>query len=121
MRTVSVSPSWTLTTWPAKSAKARQGNTSPNNSNARIDPPRRLTAQYAGRLTYRAGLREKRKRIAGDIQHSDAIILVQHVEKALLADPGYVMSYADAAGLLNRKPAKGGRHVGQVVSCIRSN
>jgi len=47
--------------------------------------------------------------------------LVQHVEKALLADPGYVMSYADAARLLNRKPAKGGRHVGQVVSCIGSN
>ena len=56
--------------------------------------------------------------MAADIQHADALKLVQHLETRVLADPGYVMTYSDAADVLKRNPATDARHVGQVTSRI---
>ena len=36
----------------------------------------------------------------------------------MLADPNYLMTYSDAAAVLNRHPATDGRHIGQVTSRI---
>ena len=56
--------------------------------------------------------------MAADIQHADALRLVQHLEERILADQRYLMTYSDAAGVLNRSPTSDGRHVGQVTSKI---
>jgi hypothetical protein len=56
--------------------------------------------------------------MAADIQHADALKLVQHLEGRILADPDYVMTYSDAAEVLKRNPTSDGRHVGQVTSRI---
>ena len=56
--------------------------------------------------------------MAADIQHADALKLVQHLEGRILADQGYLMTYSDAAEVLNRNAMSDGRHVGQVTSRI---
>jgi hypothetical protein len=56
--------------------------------------------------------------MAANIQHADALKLVQHLEKRMLADPAHLMTYSDAAGVLDRNPTTDGRHIGQVTSRI---
>ena len=56
--------------------------------------------------------------MAAILQHADAIKLVEHLEKHLLADPEFHMTYSDAAEVLGRNAASNGRHIGQVTSRI---
>ncbi len=53
-----------------------------------------------------------------DIQHADALTLIQHLERELLAKPEFMMTYSDAAHVLSRDPATHSRHVGQVMSRV---
>ena len=52
------------------------------------------------------------------VQHADAVTLVEHLENLILQDPGYHMTYSDAAVVLGRNAASDGRHIGQVTSRI---
>lgn len=52
------------------------------------------------------------------VQHADAVTLVEHLERNILRDSRYHMTYSDAAAALGRKAAKDGRHIGQVTSRI---
>ena len=56
--------------------------------------------------------------MSADIQHADALKLVMHMERRILEEPGYLMTYSDAAGVLERNPTNDGRHIGQVTSRI---
>lgn len=56
--------------------------------------------------------------MAADIQHADALKLVLHLEGRILAEPAYLMTYSDAAQVLDRNPTSDGRHIGQVTSRI---
>jgi hypothetical protein len=56
--------------------------------------------------------------MAADIEHSDALQLVGHLEKRILADRTYLMTYSEAAAVLKRNPTSDGRHIGQVTSRI---
>lgn len=56
--------------------------------------------------------------MAAIVQHADAVKLVEHLEKRILAEPGYYMTYSDAAEVLGRKAARDARHVGQVTSRV---
>jgi hypothetical protein len=56
--------------------------------------------------------------MAAILQHADAVKLIEHLEKCLLADPSFHMTYSDAAVVLGRKAASDGRHIGQVTSRI---
>jgi hypothetical protein len=56
--------------------------------------------------------------VAADIQHADALRLVQHLEKKILDRANYLMTYSDAAEVLGRNPATHSRHVGQVTSRV---
>ena len=52
------------------------------------------------------------------VQHADAIQLVEHLEMRIMVEPGFYMTYSDAAEVLGRKAATDARHVGQVTSRI---
>ena len=56
--------------------------------------------------------------MAATVQHADADKLVAHLEKSILAEQSYHMTYSDAAEVLGRKAATDARHVGQVTSRI---
>ena len=56
--------------------------------------------------------------MAATVQHADAVKLVEHLEKHIIAEPGYHMTYSDAAEVLGRKAASDARHVGQVTSRV---
>ena len=56
--------------------------------------------------------------MSANIQHADALKVVQHLEAKVLVDPSYLMTYSDVAAVLERDPAKDGRHIGQVMSRI---
>jgi hypothetical protein len=56
--------------------------------------------------------------MAANVQHADAVMLVEHLEKQILQDPSFHMTYSDAAAVLGRKAASDGRHIGQVTSRI---
>jgi len=56
--------------------------------------------------------------VAANVQHADAIKLVENLEKNILQDPDYHMTYSDAAAVLGRNPTSDGRHIGQVTSRI---
>jgi hypothetical protein len=56
--------------------------------------------------------------MAANVQHADAIKLVQNLEEQILKDPDYHMTYSDAAAVLGRNAASHGRHIGQVTSRI---
>jgi len=56
--------------------------------------------------------------VAANVQHADAVTLVEHLEKQILQDPYYYMTYSDAATVLGRNAASDGRHIGQVTSRI---
>ena len=56
--------------------------------------------------------------MAAMIQHADALSLIAHLEKQILADQTFHMTYSDAAVVLKRDPATDSRHVGQVTSRI---
>ncbi len=56
--------------------------------------------------------------MAALLQHADAVKLVEHLEKMLLEDPAFHMTYSDAAAVLGRSAASDGRHIGQVTSRI---
>lgn len=56
--------------------------------------------------------------MAANIQHADALKLVESLEKNILQDPSYHMTYSDAAAVLGRNPTNDGRHIGQVTSRI---
>lgn len=56
--------------------------------------------------------------MAADVQHADAVALVEHLETRILQDPDFHMTYSEAATVLGRSPAKDGRHIGQVTSRI---
>ena len=56
--------------------------------------------------------------MAATVQHADAMTLVEHLEKSIIEEPGFHMTYSDAAAILGRNPARDGRHIGQVTSRI---
>ncbi len=56
--------------------------------------------------------------MAADVQHADAFNLVEHLEKQILKDPSFHMTYSDAAAVIGRKSASDGRHIGQVTSRV---
>ncbi len=56
--------------------------------------------------------------MAATIQHADAVKLIEHLEKSILAEQNYYMTYSDAAEILGRKASRDARHVGQVTSRI---
>ena len=56
--------------------------------------------------------------MAANVQHADALTLVEHLEKHILQEPDYHMTYSDAAAVLGRNAARDGRHIGQVTSRI---
>lgn len=56
--------------------------------------------------------------MAANVQHADALVLVDSLEQHILQDPGYHMTYSDAAAVLGRNAASDGRHIGQVTSRI---
>lgn len=56
--------------------------------------------------------------MAANVQHADALALVESLEKHILAEPDYHMTYSDAAAVLGRNAASDGRHIGQVTSRI---
>lgn len=56
--------------------------------------------------------------MATAVQHADSVMIVEHLEKHLLQDPAYHMTYSDAAAVLGRNAASDGRHIGQVTSRI---
>jgi hypothetical protein len=56
--------------------------------------------------------------MAATVQHADAVTLVDHLERHILQDPQYHMTYSDAADVLERNAASDGRHIGQVTSRI---
>ena len=56
--------------------------------------------------------------MAANVQHADAVTLVEHLEKHILDDASYYMTYSDAATVLGRDAARDGRHIGQVTSRI---
>ena len=56
--------------------------------------------------------------MAANVQHADAVTLVEHLEKHILHDASYYMTYSDAATVLGRIPGRDGRHIGQVTSRI---
>jgi hypothetical protein len=56
--------------------------------------------------------------MAATVQHADAVTLVEHLERHILQDPAFHMTYSDAAAVLGRKAASDGRHIGQVTSRI---
>lgn len=56
--------------------------------------------------------------MAAAVQHADAVKLVAHLENRIIAEPGYCMTYSEAAEVLGRKAASDARHVGQVTSRI---
>jgi len=56
--------------------------------------------------------------VVAAVQHADAIQLVEHLEMRIMAEPGFYMTYSDAAEVLGRKAATDARHVGQVTSRI---
>ena len=51
--------------------------------------------------------------MAATVQHADAVNLVEHLEKHILQDPGFHMTYSDDAAVLGRNAASDGRHIGQ--------
>lgn len=53
-----------------------------------------------------------------EVQHANALSLVEHLEEMILQDAAFHMSYSDAATVLGRSPATDGRHIGQVTSRI---
>ena len=56
--------------------------------------------------------------MAATVQHADAVKLVENLEKHILENPDYHMTYSDAATVLDRNAASDGRHIGQVTSRI---
>jgi hypothetical protein len=56
--------------------------------------------------------------MAANVQHADAVVLVEHLEKQILQEPSFQMTYSDAAAVLGRDAARDGRHIGQVTSRI---
>lgn len=56
--------------------------------------------------------------MAANVQHADAVALVEHLEKHILEDSDFLMTYSDAAAALGRNPTSDGRHIGQVTSRI---
>lgn len=56
--------------------------------------------------------------MAANVQHADAVRLVQNLEEQILKNPDYHMTYSDAAAVLGRTAASDGRHIGQVTSRI---
>ncbi len=56
--------------------------------------------------------------MAATVQHADAVALVDHLERHILLEPGFHMTYSDAAAVLGRNPTSDGRHIGQVTSRI---
>jgi alkylated DNA nucleotide flippase Atl1 len=56
--------------------------------------------------------------VAAAVQHADAVKLIGHLENRIIAEPGYCMTYSEAAEVLGRKAASDARHVGQVTSRI---
>jgi hypothetical protein len=38
--------------------------------------------------------------VAANVQHADAVTLVEHLEKRILEDANYYMTYSDAATVL---------------------
>lgn len=56
--------------------------------------------------------------MAANVQHADAVTLVEHLEKHIFDDASYYMTYSDAATVLGRDAARDGRHIGQVTSRI---
>jgi hypothetical protein len=56
--------------------------------------------------------------VAATVQHADAVALVEHLEKHILQDGAYHMTYSDAAAVLERNATSDGRHIGQVTSRI---
>jgi len=60
----------------------------------------------------------RRTTLAALVQHADALMLIDHLEARILANPAFYMSYSDAAAVLQRSSAKNGRHIGQVTSRI---
>ena len=56
--------------------------------------------------------------MAANVQHADALKLVDNLEKNILQVPDYHMTYSDAAAVLGRNPTSDGRHIGQVTSRI---
>ena len=56
--------------------------------------------------------------MAAAVQHADAVKLIEHLENRIIAEPGYRMSYSEAAEVLGRRAASDARHVGQVTSRI---
>src|ERR1051325_1255284 len=56
--------------------------------------------------------------MAADIEHSDALKLLEYLEKSILKKASFKMTYCDAAQALGRNPARDSRHVGQVASRI---
>lgn len=56
--------------------------------------------------------------MAANVQHADAVARVEHLEKRILEDASYYMTYSDAATALGRNAAQDGRHIGQVTSRI---
>lgn len=56
--------------------------------------------------------------VAANVQHADALALVEHLEKHIIERADFHMTYSDAAAVLGRAAAKDGRHIGQVTSRI---
>ena len=56
--------------------------------------------------------------MAADIQHADALALIAHLERKLLGDPAFHMTYSEAAVAVGRVATTAGRHIGQVTSRI---
>lgn len=56
--------------------------------------------------------------MAANVQHADAVTLVEHLAKHILQEPDYHMTYSDAAAVLGRNASRDGRHIGQVTSRI---
>ena len=56
--------------------------------------------------------------MAAKIQLADAVTLIEHLEKNIVQEPDYHMTYSDAAAVLGRTAARDGRHIGQVTSRI---
>jgi hypothetical protein len=56
--------------------------------------------------------------VAANVQHADALKLVDHLERRILSDQTYRMTYSDAGLALDRNATTDGRHIGQVTSRI---
>ena len=75
-------------------------------------------AEDAVVLSAHTNLQRKEILVAATVQHADAVKLVEHLANRIMANPGYHMTYSDAAEALGRKAANDARHVGQVTSRI---